>query len=188
MMVDPIADRPRSDIDRSKLVEFRLMLEDVRLRLDHVRLKLDGVRLRLDHVRLKLDRVRLRLDQVRPRLDQVRPRPDFVRPGLVELARIVQACSPRHVKLMFSDQGTVEVTYVLTQWSSIVSGGGLSPGPAVLGTPEGFDTMLFAHVRGHPYIGDRPILLGDTVTFVLPRNWRNRDLSLDELEGLAFSH
>jgi hypothetical protein len=55
-------------------------------------------------------------------------------------------------------------------------------------TPEGFDTMLFAHVRGHPYIGDRPILLGDTVTFVLPRNWRNRDLSLDELEGLKFSH
>jgi hypothetical protein len=55
-------------------------------------------------------------------------------------------------------------------------------------TPEGFDTMLFAHVRGHPYIGDRPILLGDAVTFVLPRNWRNRDLSLDELKGLAFVH
>ena len=55
-------------------------------------------------------------------------------------------------------------------------------------TPEGFDTMLFAHVRGHPRIDDRPILLGDTVTFVLPRNWRNRDLSLDELKGLAFVH
>lgn len=54
-------------------------------------------------------------------------------------------------------------------------------------SPKGFDTILFAHVKGHPYIGDRPILLGDTVTFVLPRNWRNRDLSLDELEGLAFA-
>jgi hypothetical protein len=53
--------------------------------------------------------------------------------------------------------------------------------------PEGFDTMLIAHVKGHPYIGGRPILLGDSVTFVLPRNWRNRDLSLDELEGLAFA-
>lgn len=53
--------------------------------------------------------------------------------------------------------------------------------------PKPFETMLFAHVRGHPYIGDRPILLGETVTFVLPRNWRNRDLSLDELEGLAFT-
>ncbi len=53
-------------------------------------------------------------------------------------------------------------------------------------TPEGFDTLLFAHVRDHPHIGDRPILLGDAVTFVLPRNWRNRDLSLDELDGLAF--
>jgi hypothetical protein len=54
--------------------------------------------------------------------------------------------------------------------------------------PEGFDRMLFAHVKGHPYIGERPILLGSTVTFMLPRNWRNRDLSLDELEGLAFVH
>ncbi|HEX3070816.1 MAG TPA: hypothetical protein VHX14_19760 [Thermoanaerobaculia bacterium] len=53
-------------------------------------------------------------------------------------------------------------------------------------SPERFDTLLFAHVKGHPHIGDRPILLGDAVTFVLPRNWRNRDLSLDELEGLAF--
>ena len=51
-----------------------------------------------------------------------------------------------------------------------------------------FDTMLFANVRGHPRIGDRPILLGDTVTFVLPRNWRNRDLSLEELKDLAFKH
>jgi hypothetical protein len=55
-------------------------------------------------------------------------------------------------------------------------------------TPQGFDTMLFANVRGHPYIGGRPILLGDAVTFVLPHNWRNRDLSLDELKGLAFAH
>jgi hypothetical protein len=53
--------------------------------------------------------------------------------------------------------------------------------------PRVFDTMLFAHVKGHPSIGDRPILLGDAVTFVLPRNWRNRDLSLEELKGLAFA-
>jgi hypothetical protein len=52
--------------------------------------------------------------------------------------------------------------------------------------PQRFDMMLAAHVVGHPRIDGRPLLLGDTVTFVLPRNWRNRDLSLKELEGLAF--
>jgi hypothetical protein len=52
--------------------------------------------------------------------------------------------------------------------------------------PERFDTMLAAHFLGHPRIDGRPLLLGDTVTFVLPRNWRNRDLALEELEGLAF--
>ncbi|MBP9143750.1 MAG: hypothetical protein KBF21_02705 [Thermoanaerobaculia bacterium] len=53
--------------------------------------------------------------------------------------------------------------------------------------PEHFDTLLFAHVKGHPRIDGRPLLLGDAVTFVLPRNWRNRDLSLADLEGLAFA-
>jgi hypothetical protein len=53
--------------------------------------------------------------------------------------------------------------------------------------PEHFDTLLFAHLQGHPRIGDRPLLLGDAVRFVLPRNWRNRDLSLEELEGLEFA-
>lgn len=52
--------------------------------------------------------------------------------------------------------------------------------------PERFDAMLFAHVRGHPRIDGRPLLLGDAVAFILPLNWRNRDLALDELEGLAF--
>jgi len=52
--------------------------------------------------------------------------------------------------------------------------------------PELMDTMLAAHVIGHPRVGDRPLLLGDAVTFVLPRNWRHRDLALEELEGLAF--
>lgn len=53
--------------------------------------------------------------------------------------------------------------------------------------PAGFDTMLVARVEGHPRIGDRPILLGDLVTFVLPRNWRNRDLAIEDLEQLAFA-
>ncbi len=53
--------------------------------------------------------------------------------------------------------------------------------------PEPFDTLLFAHVKGHPRIDGRPLLLGDAVTFILPRNWRNRDLALAELEGLAFA-
>lgn len=53
--------------------------------------------------------------------------------------------------------------------------------------PEHFGTLLFVHVQGHPRIGDRPLLLGDAVSFVLPRNWRNRDLSLEELEGLEFA-
>ena len=52
--------------------------------------------------------------------------------------------------------------------------------------PVHFDTMLSATSNGHPYVGDRPLLLGSVVTFVLPRNWRNRELSLADLEGLAF--
>jgi hypothetical protein len=52
--------------------------------------------------------------------------------------------------------------------------------------PERFDTLLEVHVKGHPRIGGRPLLLGDAVTFVLPRNWRNRDLSFADLERLAF--
>jgi hypothetical protein len=51
-------------------------------------------------------------------------------------------------------------------------------------SPERFDSMLAARVAGHPRIGDRPLLLGDRVSFILPRNWRARDLSLEELEGL----
>jgi hypothetical protein len=53
--------------------------------------------------------------------------------------------------------------------------------------PEHLETLLFAHVKGHPRIDGRPLLLGDAVTFVLPRNWRNRDLALADLEGLAFA-
>jgi hypothetical protein len=53
--------------------------------------------------------------------------------------------------------------------------------------PKRFDTMLFAHVLGHPRIDGRPLLLGDQVTFILPVNWRNRDLSLEELEELDFA-
>jgi len=50
--------------------------------------------------------------------------------------------------------------------------------------PERADTLLVAHVTGHPRIGDHPLLLGETVRFVLPHNWRNRDLALDELRDL----
>ncbi len=53
--------------------------------------------------------------------------------------------------------------------------------------PEGFSTLLFAHVPGHPRIGGRPLLLGDAVTFVLPRDWENRDLALSDLAGLVFA-
>lgn len=52
--------------------------------------------------------------------------------------------------------------------------------------PVHFDTMLSATSSGHPHVGGRPLLLGSVVTFVLPRNWRNRELSLGDLEGLAF--
>lgn len=52
--------------------------------------------------------------------------------------------------------------------------------------PQPASELLFAHMRGHPRIGGRPLLLGEAVTFVLPRNWRARDLALEELEGLAF--
>ncbi len=52
--------------------------------------------------------------------------------------------------------------------------------------PVHFDTLLFAHVSGHPRIDGRPLLLGDSVSFILPVNWRNRDLALEELAGLAF--
>jgi hypothetical protein len=54
-------------------------------------------------------------------------------------------------------------------------------------SPKPLKTLLFAHMRGHPGIGDRPMLLGDRVQFVLPHNWKNRDLSLDELRQLAFA-
>lgn len=53
--------------------------------------------------------------------------------------------------------------------------------------PERFSTMLFVQVQGHQRIGDRPFLLGDAVSFVLPRNWRNRELALSDLEGIAFT-
>lgn len=53
--------------------------------------------------------------------------------------------------------------------------------------PEGFSTLLFAHVPGHPRVGGRPLLLGDAVTFVLPQNWQNRDLALADLADLALA-
>lgn len=53
--------------------------------------------------------------------------------------------------------------------------------------PERFDTMLVVHVNGHPRIGGKPVLLGDFVTFVLPQNWRNRDLAFEQLDALAFA-
>jgi hypothetical protein len=52
--------------------------------------------------------------------------------------------------------------------------------------PAGLSTLLFAHVSGHPRAGGRPLLLGDAVTFVLPRDWQNRDLALADLADLAF--
>jgi hypothetical protein len=53
--------------------------------------------------------------------------------------------------------------------------------------PEGFSSLLFAHVPGHPRIGGRPLLLGDAVTFVLPQNWQIRDLELADLAELALA-
>ena len=54
-------------------------------------------------------------------------------------------------------------------------------------SPKPLSNLLFAHMHGHPRIGGRPMLLGDRVQFVLPQNWKKRDLSLDELERLAFA-
>ena len=53
--------------------------------------------------------------------------------------------------------------------------------------PKRFDTLLFVRMKGHPRIDGRPILLGDRISFVLPVNWRNRDLALEEPDGLAFA-
>ncbi|HVR97403.1 MAG TPA: hypothetical protein VMW27_12360 [Thermoanaerobaculia bacterium] len=49
--------------------------------------------------------------------------------------------------------------------------------------PERFKTLVFAHTPtlGHPYVGTRPLLLGDIVELSLPSNWENKDLSLDDL-------
>lgn len=52
--------------------------------------------------------------------------------------------------------------------------------------PEPRGTLLFAHMRGHPRIDGRPLLLGDAVRFILPVNWRSRDLELADLAGLEF--
>lgn len=52
--------------------------------------------------------------------------------------------------------------------------------------PESRGTLLFAHMRGHPRIDGRPLLLGDAVRFLLPVDWRNRDLELADLQGPEF--
>jgi len=54
-------------------------------------------------------------------------------------------------------------------------------------SPEPLHTLLVAHTHGHPRIAGRPMLLGDRVQFVLPHNWKNRDLSLEELDRLTFT-
>ena len=50
--------------------------------------------------------------------------------------------------------------------------------------PQGFKTLVFAHTPAlwHPYVGTRPLLLGDVVELVLPANWQNMDLALDDLD------
>ena len=52
--------------------------------------------------------------------------------------------------------------------------------------PEGFGKPLNVLSFGHPHIGTRPLLLGSYVTFVLPVNWENRTLFLDDLKELSF--
>jgi hypothetical protein len=52
--------------------------------------------------------------------------------------------------------------------------------------PEGVRWLLVAHTPELPRIGDRRIQLGDFVRFVMPRDWRNRDLELSDLEKLRF--
>lgn len=52
--------------------------------------------------------------------------------------------------------------------------------------PEPLGELLFVHVAGHPHVGDRPVLIGGLVTFLLPANWQARDLSFDDLGGLTF--
>ena len=54
-------------------------------------------------------------------------------------------------------------------------------------SPEPLHTLLVAHTHGHPRIAGRPLLLGDHVQFVLPHNWQNRDLLLEELDRLEFA-
>jgi len=52
--------------------------------------------------------------------------------------------------------------------------------------PKGWRTLILAQVNGHPRIDSRPLLLGNVVTFVLPKNWRGGELSFSELRSLAF--
>jgi hypothetical protein len=54
--------------------------------------------------------------------------------------------------------------------------------------PEGASKTLNVMSFGHPHIGLRPILLGESVTFVLPVNWDNkRMLFLEDLKELSFA-
>lgn len=52
--------------------------------------------------------------------------------------------------------------------------------------PEGFGKTLNVMSFGHPHIGTRPLLLGNYVTFVLPKNWEYGMLFLDDLKELSF--
>ena len=52
--------------------------------------------------------------------------------------------------------------------------------------PRHLDTLLVVHTRDLPHIGTRRVQLGDLVYFVLPHNWRNKDMELSELKNLRF--
>jgi hypothetical protein len=53
--------------------------------------------------------------------------------------------------------------------------------------PRRFDKLLFASTHGHPRVGDRPLLLGDRVRFILPAHWESRELTLEDLHQLEFA-
>ncbi len=54
--------------------------------------------------------------------------------------------------------------------------------------PPGVHELLSAHGPGHPWVHDRPLLLGSVVRFNVPANWRDCDLSYGDLQDLRFAN
>jgi hypothetical protein len=54
--------------------------------------------------------------------------------------------------------------------------------------PQPLPLMIPVHVAGPPQLDGRPLQMGDRLQFVLPHDYRTRDLALDDLEGSQLVH